>query len=789
MADNRDCVGQLEKQGVEFLLPPEQRKLLEQEIHRIMDSGVDGKTANMEFEEVLTGIIEDSRYSSIRVIEDILKQDRALERIFVDGNFKKTMGNFLNFFEGNNSVETMYRVYANKYTNQFRTELKDAGLEKDFFSGEYDELIFHEAHNRSKGLPSGNDPKVVQMFEMTKKLNNQIYADLKASGLNMKYRRDFLISRNYDSAKLLKLAGEGATRAQSKAEFIRMMRDDLLNLEESFSQTTLKGNKVDEVLGEMFEEIVASQRVFQVNDLIGKKNYTNRLRGRKLTFKDGAAEYKVHTELGQGSKLGEAMEYQIDRNAKTVANVSMLGTDPEKAFKRLANEFEKNFEGEIEKDEFFKQLDKVQRAYTEVVAPPHKPTTTVKKAINMIRGLQAFTKLGSSLFAAFWDVNSSALQHAFKTGEFQTKSYLKTIKATADVIFGQYSRKELSKILNVNTWFNDPAVVLGGHRGDFDTGFDKINRFFTTAAKFTGVPHQTEISRAVNGILQSHAFQSAIDNMDNLNNMQKLSLDEYGISIDDLKFLRDNVEIDKNIGAITSYDIMNIPLEKFDADNATAAMRMRNKLFEKHSAYIDDSVQKGTPTPTAKIKRHLGKDRGNKYSDLASLIMQFKETAWKIAVSNKEALDGYYRANGVTGAGMAVTEYMMMGLVSYSMIETLRAWAFGTETPFEKLQRGDDLRNLAFDFVNKSSVAPLLSDAVDQGTSPYFGNNITSYIAGPTLGGTLPDAFGIARSSDKVKTGRKFMNRHILPSNWIPYKAGKRLLMDYDMITGEKIRK
>jgi hypothetical protein len=227
--------------------------------------------------------------------------------------------------------------------------------------------------------------------------------------------------------------------------------------------------------------------------------------------------------------------------------------------------------------------------------------------------------------------------------------------------------------------------------------------------------------------------------------------------------------------------------------NDTQARRMKQELFRKFSNYIDQSVQAGTPTPTARVKRHLLKDRSRDEvtRGVANLVMQFKETAYQILLSNKEALNDYYRAKGVTGAGMAMSEYMVLGMISYVAFETAKAAIFDQESPYERLMKGDkdSLRKLAFDYLNKSAVVPLISDAVDQGTSPYFGNNITSYIAGPTLGGTLPDAFNIVKSSNKEKSVRRFVKSNILPSNWIPLKAAQRNLLQYDLIMNEKIRK
>ena len=703
---------------------------LEQEIARLQDAYKgDLKKASPEMKEIISNYVADEKYTSVRVIADKIKNEQAKRNIIVKGDVKKTINNFLNFFEANDGIENTYRTFANSYGNMIKTAMMDSNLQKEFYSGDFDELIFKQAYNKANNLPDVDDAKAVKMYEIIKKTNDEIHKDMVAAGLNVRYRRDFLISRNYKAEAMVDYG---------KPAWIADMKEKYLNLEETFSKSVLDNpEQIDRILDDIYEEIVKVQTTWRPKELVGVSNSFNKLKGRKFQFKDGSAEYNFHQQFGNGKRLGEAMEYQIDRNAKTIANNTFLGTNAQKSYLDIVETIENEFRGKVPDNELKSALTKVNRAYQEVVAPAHAPSTTFNKAINMIRGLQAFTKLGSSIFAAAYDANSAALQYAVKTGETQFTGYAKAFKKFAEVSMTPSQRKELGRLLNVNTWFNDAAVVLGGHRGDYDTGFDKINRFFTSAQKFTGVPYQTEISRVTNALLQADAFTKMVDGGGAaLNSFQKQAMEKFKLSTDDFALMKKYMKKNKQTETYVPMDVLDIPDEAFGG-NAIFARKKRNELFRKFSNYIDESVQAGTPTPTARVKRHLLKDRSRDETTraVASLVMQFKETTWKIALSNKEALDTYYRANGVVGAGMGVAQYMTLGMVSYMGFETLKAAVFDKESPYDKLKRGDDraMRDFFFDYLNKSSVAPLLTDAVDQGTSPYFGNNITSFIAGPTL--------------------------------------------------------
>jgi hypothetical protein len=503
---------------------------------------------------------------------------------------------------------------------------------------------------------------------------------------------------------------------------------------------------------------------------------------------------QVFREFSGHQTLGEAFDLQMQQNAKVAANTMLLGVKPDKAFAVIKNAVEREFQGTVDRSELHSALNKAHSAYLNVTAPPATPTTTTDKMVNLVRGLMAFSKLGSSIFAATWDLNSTALQYAVHTGESMFKAYGKTFVEFAKTLekAGRGTLREFGEDVGVNLHFNDPAIAFGGNVGDYDTGFDAVNRFFHRASYFTGVPHQTISSRGTGGSMMSQAFQKMLNNVDNLNKFQMLALEEYNLSIDDLRLIRDNTNPDGDWGFITSKNVREIDLAKFDAGSTSAAMKKRQELWAKYNAYIDAAVQYGTPTPTAQTRRHLGKAADNPYRALFSLIMQFKETAWKIGMGNKKALERYYAASGAKGTSIALAEYTALAGASYFAIEYTKAALFNQRTPGERWADGER-REVAFDFVNKASFIPVISDAVDQGTSPYYGNNIVNYLAGPT-GGMAIDAFNVGKSlaSDRqgatTKAAWKFARRNVLPSNWVPAKAAVKHLFEYDMITGEKIR-
>jgi hypothetical protein len=744
---------------------------------------------NKAIEEYSEQAAHSLQRGSINSVKNQLKVARNSKGILGDGDFKNGAKRFFDLFAGRNSVETTFRSANSKFNNMFRSAMKREGLEQHWHSGKYDKEIYIHNNDLANGRKSTASAETQKMAVIVQKLNDQIYNDLRLAGLDMKYRRDFLVSRNYDAAKIREMSNQQwlDTLLGSKEDGI----EGILDIEGTFNTATLQSKKVNEVLLEMKKSLEDASKTYDIADMLGQKTYMNKLKGRKLEFKDGAAEFEWVTATGKDGTLAESFHHQIESSAKTFANVSMLGTQAKDAFDQMAMSFENfHLKNGTKQDDITKAISKANTAYLNVTAPPHRPSSALDRGINALRGLTSFTKLGSSLFTAMYDINATALQHSRRTGENQASAYFKTLKNFLEVL-GDKDRTSIGDDFNVQLEFNDAAIAMGGGRGDYDTGFDVVNNFFTKAYKLTGVPLQTKMSRMTGALGQGKIFKDMVDKgFDSLNPYELDALARYKISADDIKMIKKFAKPDKGRDVISARHISEMPLEAFDT-RTRAALKKRSDLYFKLSNFIDDSVQAGTPTPDARTKIMLfkGKEQDTRVKQTANLVMQFKETAMKIALDNMDSYKHFASIGGYSKANREVFMYMMMGFTSYALIDSAKRMAYNQKSISEQIASGekDAMRSLFFDYINKSSALPLMTDFVDAGTSPYFGDNALRYMAGPNLG-MVQDAFGVIKSPSRKSVG-KFAKRHMFMSNWVPYKAFERHNLEYDWMTGQKIRK
>lgn len=770
-------------------VPQDVAERLDNQIAALMKKYPERKDFNVAFEKFLKDESYNLEWSSANLIQNKLKEQKLSAKVLESGDFKKSSQALLDIIEGDNGAESTYRMMLGWYTGQLKSGLKRIGLEDEFYSGAKDSAIRQQVFNKANNLPDVADKDAVKIAEVLKKINDSLYNDLRAAGLNVRYRNDFIIPRIYDDVKMREV-GFDAWRDELLG--VEGVKEGKLDRVKTFSDEIINQGKEEEALKEMYDSILDTRRIVSAtdDDLINKKSHMNMLKGRKLEFKDGGMEHEFFEKFGRGGNLAESFDLHLDKTAKTYANVERFGTDPGKTWEGIKRNFESAYAGSVTDDQMLATLKKAEKAFKNVVNPPLSGATKLDRAINMVRGLQSFSKLGSSIFMAGYDINATGLQYALRSGENQAKGYIKAFKKFMQVAkMSKEQRIELAERLRTQIHFNDMAIVAGGHKGDYDTGFDRINRAFTRAYKLTGVPQQTELSRLTNAALQAeNVFKMA--NAKKLNDLQLHWKKTYGFTDKDLAILRSHTPKKGEPSLISPQDVMELDLKRFDADPNVAA-KIQRDLHDKVGRYIDDAVQKGTPTPTARTKRQMLKSRETdpNVRAISNLVMQFKETAWKIATDNIDAYKTFAQVGGKARANREVFMYMTMGFISYGLIDSIRRELFNQKSIWEELESGnkDAFRNIFFDYLNKSSALPLVTDLADSATSPYYGNNVTNYLGGPTLG-MMEDALKIYKNPSQKTTGR-FVRRHMFPTNHFLVKAAERNFLEYLLMSNDKIRK
>lgn len=746
------------------------------------------KTLLNNLREAMKENSENLKNYKLSYLGDVVKTTYQKTRIdslrTKDGKFKiKDAVNFVkDLIDGDNSVDSVQRSLNRKASDKLNNELTARGVKDIAVSGDLDVEVYKAMHMIERGeVPQYSSKEVRHVVEAIQSVNDYVHALTVNAGVKIGYRNGYIIKQgSYDPAKIV----------NNKPELVEDLFNSL-DIDESFSAVKAAKFKTDEAayrkyLAEMVDEMTATGDI----DITGKavsKNYKNRLKSRKLMFKDGEASWNIENKYGFDGNLMQKLEMNLQSTSTFVGNAQVLGVNPAKNFADIVEYIKEGLENPADGD---KLIAEARAAFVNVVAPPHSPTGMLTKTVNTLRAMNVFTKLGSSAFTAGYDVVSASLQYSAKTGQPIVKSFVDAVSTFAqmagkDLLTSPLAKERLKAIdevleLGLNV---DPLLNMGLSSSSKNYLGQAGNKALNTFSKLTGTPLQTMYSKATNAILHATNFEKIVSGKANEYQMKNV-VEKYGFTKDELSALA-NVER-QSIGSskiISPSDIMKLGLNPEDAQ----------ALMFKYTNYLDDMLNKGTPTPTARTRRQMwtGYNKDQDTRDVLRAVMQFKETAWKLAVSNAEAIGEIHAVGGKGRVGVNSVELAVVGAITYMGIESARAALYGRPSPMEQLQ-DEDYRRLAMDYVNKVAFAPLLSDLIDSGYAGRPGA-VAEYILGPNFA-VAKDAGNIAASAiegdgEKFKENiGKFIKRNVLPSNWIPLKAAEGLVLGHDVVTGRKFR-
>lgn len=700
------------------------------------------------------------------------------------GKFKlKDAMNFVkDLIDGDNSVDTIQRSLNKKASNKLNNELSRRGVKDAALTGEYDVDVYKAMHMIERGeTPVYKNKQVREIVESIRVVNDYVHGLTVNAGVKIGYRNGYIIKQgSYDPAKI----------AGNKPQLVEDLFQSL-DIDESFSAAKAAKFKTDEAayrkyLTDMVEEMTSTGD-FTVTGRTVTKNYKNRLKSRKLMFKDGEASWNIENKYGYDGNLMQKLETNLQSTSTFIGNAQVLGVNPAKNFDDIVEYAANGLENPQERDQL---ISAARSAFLNVVAPPHTPVGMLTKTVNTLRAANVFTKLGSSAFTAGYDVVSASLQYSAKSGKPIIQSFVEAFSVftknfVGDVLTSPLAKERLKAIddvleLGLNV---DPLINMGLSSSSKNYLGEAGNRALNVFSSLTGTPRQTMYSKATNAMLHASNFEKMINGKINEYQMENV-IKKYGFTPEDMAILktvkRDSLGSSK---VISPASILELKINPEDAQS----------LMMKYSSYLDDMINKGTPTPTARTRRQTktGYDQEVGTRELIRAVMQFKETAWKLANSNAEAIGEIHAVGGKGKVAVTSVELAVVGAITYMGIESARSALYGRPSPYERLQ-DEDYRRVTMDYLNKVAFAPMLSDLIESGYSGRPGAT-AEFILGPNFA-VAKDAGNIAKSAldgdpEKFQENlAKFIKRNMLPSNWIPLKAVEGLAIGHDVVTGRKFR-
>lgn len=797
-----DCLKvALEKvEAVRKLTKEEKQKL--KELSETMDTMVDDLKGAKDPEtrrkmldtlkSTMTENAQDLKNYKLTFLNDVVKRETITMGLDqnarnADGtyNAKKAIKQLVDLMDGDDSVDSAQRTVSNRVKSILKNGILKEKIDDQVRSGAFDKEIYIEMYNRgTKNITSAVSETAEKAMGVFKRTNDFVHGLTVNAGAKIGFRDGYLLKQgNYDTAKLI---DAGPT------SFVKTMKESL-DINETFSaakvaQIEKDPKYLDELLMGIYKDMTESKATKAFGEDLSTKSYKSKLKSRVFMFKDGEAAWNIDQAFGKEGKLIERLETQLESNSTFIANTQKLGVNASMNMARIVDTLKANID---DTQAFDQGLRKLQAAYVNTVAPPHQPTTMLTKFTNTMRAMSAFSKLGSSVFTAGYDVIPSALNYSAKSGEPLIKSFGEAVYTFVNTIKNQ-NADEIAEIMGT-VMHIDPLINMGLATSQSKNFLgQKGNKFLANFSTFTGIPLQTKYSRSTGALLHAKNFEKIVTGK-NLNEYQiKNVVEKYGFSADELAKLN---ELDRvSIEGTKVIDPSSIlEMKSLKPDEAQA-------LYFKYSNYIDDVVHKNTPTPTARTKRQMGRgyNQDQTVRDVLGLVMQFKETAWKLMDSNIDAIKEIHTAGGKGRVARTSVELGVVSAITYLGIEEAKARLFGRKSPLERLD-DEEFQKVAFDYINKAAFAPIMSDILESGYSGRPGA-AAEYILGPNYavaadaGKVLKDSINAMTDRDvdadvPMKSALKFMKRNIAPSNWFPIKSVEGLLIQEDLITGRKFKK
>ena len=584
-----------------------------------------------------------------------------------------------------------------------------------------------------------NDTDAVGYAGIWKKVTEDLRVRFNAAGGDIKYLEDWMLPQSHDPLRV------GKVSKDEWVSFIRPLLDEerLTNAQGK----RLTDAEIDDMLSNVYDTISTDGMVkFKPGERHPNakgKTASRHQEHRYLHFKDAEGWLAYQDKFGRGD-IYSSMTDHLDLMSREIANMEMLGPNPDKSFQFL-------------KDVIAKQTGKrdagsfAERVWANLNGSTAAVNRSLADSMRSLRNIETATKLGSAMLSAISDTVFQALA-AYYNGVPVLKvatRFLKTL--TVD---SAENRKLAGRLHLLMEYAVDGATTA--NRYSEVTGHSFTARWADATMRMSGLSHWTYTGRQAFGLeMLANLANHTNKNFDRLPRRMRRALRNYGITADDwAKIKRSPKLIHKGTAFLDP--------ENMDMD-------LRRKVV----GMVLEETDYAVPTPNARIRAILnqGTAQGTVTGEMWRAMGQFKSfpaTALINQMGRALTIDGPMERISYTASLLVGTT--VLGMIAYNAKEVSKG-----RKPIEMngdlvkagLMQGGGL-GIAADF--------LFSDVT------RYGQSFTAMLAGPVAGdveeiavkfllGTAQDVIGLeqdalsrasaagARIAQKMTPGRLWYTR------------------------------
>lgn len=555
----------------------------------------------------------------------------------------KTIGEgLLAFLEGSNkviqgarnSVDYQAKALHGQYFGRMVAELEEAGVLKEFTSGEHTQDIYREMGafqtGKTKQSVTGNETA----FKIASTLDNitkELVARQNRAGAFIRDIPGYIIRQTHD---------QDAIRAAGKnlSESFKAWYDFTLPLLDVAK--TFKGAdplKVAKLIHEglysgihgkarLEEDVMGTTIIGALADRVSES--------RVLHFKDADSAYKYNQAFGT-KDFKEAIMADIHQRARSIALMENLGPNPELTLDHIIRELQEEYRTHENAAEHVDSLRdwRIKAAFNEITGVNEVPSNpSLNRFMSTVKVVVQMAKMGGVTLSSLSD---KVFMHSEMA--YQGLSNLQTLAANVTGMFPRSAdQKKALRLMGVamDGLIGNALSRYSAHSTMSGWAHEAQKRFFSLNL----LNAWTDANKATAAeLMAAHLGEHADDSWDNLPEEIRRVLTLYDLTGDAWNALRTHAYTPEGYDSrfITPDVVSRIPREVIydmvdkagqNPQHVPNLDRMRAKLETSLRTYFSDRVDFAVPTPGAAQRRWttLDTQAGTPLGEAVRMLMLFK---------------------------------------------------------------------------------------------------------------------------------------------------------------------
>lgn len=690
---------------------------------------------------------------------------------YIDSNFPKEeilglqsymVGSQRNRTASKSSIAAQILAYHDQMLSAMTGDLKGANLEKVFLSGEFDLELARALHaiSRKEELPYTGPKDVMELARIVKKYQDVMVKDLNGAGANIGLYEGYIVRNSHDAYKI----GDVTPDVWKKDILERLDID-----------RTFEGRNIDETLDGIYKNLKAGTHYKVPDKITGFKGGSSNI-GRRVSeerffhWKSPDDWYEYNKKYGYGN-ISQAVFRQMGLTSRNVILMQKLGPNPRDTLNKVVEYIKaRKTTDEETVSKLEKSMDEKHGAlihqYSEISGATQMVQYNLAAKIGTgARIFNAVTQLGGALITSLSDIGG-IITHMKYLG-FDLFDGLEI--AITGLAKGRQA-DELAK-LNSSLGVTFKSIIEDISRIGYadDNGPGTLSKMANLYFKYNGLNWWTETLTAagIRGLSNLYALERKLT-FDQLNNQQRLTLNQFNIDSDKWDMARQTAEkaadgkeyiMPDRIGDLPDQVFAEYLQKKGIKPNERLIKEEKKKIELEWVTFFSENSRVAVLQPDALTRSMMqrGFKKGSLEREVLDFLGQYKSfpMAFVQKVMGREV---YGRGANSVSEAMRNKNGELFGLANVFLISTIFGYAsmnlkaiLAGKSP-RNPDSGFDYYKLVMAAMAQGGGAGLYGDFLFGEMKSRYGAGPLDSLLGPTFGklSSVADLFGRVKNGDDL---------------------------------------